>query len=259
MDGLLETYDFERGADRALVSHLAMRIVSQMAGTQQGESGPPRRELIQLLARAARSGDPALFAHLQNEFRLRRISAERVIDVYIPATVAILGEAWHNDEIGILDATIAFARLQDLLRELGIAVSADAAGRPDGPRVLTVIPEREQHTICALLAVNRMRRLGVSVSILFLAGPDEVCANLAEQAFSAVFLSASNRACIEPVEQIIRAIRRAQPVGMPIALGGALVSLEPGTAMRLGADVVTDSIDDALRRLGLIAHPPDRV
>lgn len=254
MDGLLDAYELDRGADRSAVAQLAMRIVAQMAGTHQGESGPARRDLTLTLARAARSGDPGLFAYLQTEFRQRKITAERVIDVYIPAAVELLGNAWHNDELGILEVTVAFARLQDLLRELGIACAADRAGRHDGPRVLMAIPAREQHIIGALLATNRMRRMGVSVCIAFMATPDTLAAHLDEFRFDAVFISIANRASVEPCIQLVRAVRRLCPEGMPVAVGGYVTDLGGDSLSRIGADVITKDVDRALAECGLIAH-----
>lgn len=254
MDGLLDAYEIEHSADRAAIAQLAMRIVAQIADTHQGETGPPRREITTTLARAARTGDPALFQYLQAEFRQRRIAAERVIDVYIPAAVSLIGEAWHNDELTSLQATVAFARLQDLLRELGVACIADRAGRPDGPRLLMVIPEREQHIIGPLLATNRMRRMGVSVCIAFMAGPEEVRAHLADRAFDAVFVSVSNRSSLDICERIVRAIKRDHPSGLPVVVGGPLADDDAGLRARLGADLVTKDVDRALRAFSLIAQ-----
>ena len=254
MDGLLGLQGVVHGADRAAVGQLAMRIVSQMAGAVQGESGPACRDVSQLLARAARVGDPKLFAHLQGEFRKRRIKGERVIDVYIPAAVAIIGNAWHNDEMSVLQATIAFARLQDLLRELGIACTADQTGAANGPRVLLVIPSREQHTISALLAASRMRRLGVSVRILFMAEPDEIRADLTERRYDAVFLSAANRSTVPACRQIVKSVRQACPAGIPVVIGGSITAIDPGAVADIGADVVADNVDNALASCGLLAQ-----
>lgn len=253
MDGLLELQGIDGGADRVAVSRLAMRIVAQMAGSHGTETGPPRRELVQMLARAARSGDPAMFSQLQLEFRRWRISGERAMDVYIPAAVQLLGTAWHDDQITVLQATVAFARLQDLLRELGVACTADHAGRVTGPQVLLVLPQREQHTISALLAASKMRRLGVSVCIEFLAGPTEVCDRLALQPMDAVFLSLANRTGIQTCERIIRAIRRDGQPGVPIVIGGPIVALDPNAVSAIGADFVAADVGDALRSCGLSA------
>ena len=252
MDGLLELQGIDGNADRVAVARLAMRIVAQMAGTHHVETGPPSRDLAQMLARSARSGDPAMFSHLQSEFRKRRITGERVIDVYIPAAVSIIGAAWHDDEISVLQATVAFARLQDLLRELGIACTADHAGRPDGPRVLLVLPLREQHTISALLAASRMRRLGVSVSIEFLAGPAEVCERLSAQPFDAVFMSLANRSGVATCEQIVQAIRRDGHSEVPVVIGGSIVTLDAGAVAAIGADLVSSHVDHALGACGLL-------
>jgi MerR family transcriptional regulator, light-induced transcriptional regulator len=223
-----------------------------MADAHQVEAGPPGRDVTAMLARAARSGDPTMLAQLQVEFRRRRITGERVIDIYIPAAVEILGAAWHEDQITVLQATLAFARLQDLLRELSIACTADHVGRPDGPRVLLVIPQREQHTIGALLAASRMRRLGVSVRVEYMAGPTEVTELLAAQGFDAIFLSASNLNTIVTCERIVEAIRRAGQSGIPVVVGGPIATLAADEAGAIGADLVSRNVDQALKACGLL-------
>ncbi len=254
MDGILELDALDGGTDRLAVGKLARHIVAQMAGSRRVESGPPQMDLVMMLARAARSGDPVQFRQLQIDFGRRRISGERVIDIYIPAAVAALGDAWHNDEISSLHATVAFARLQDLLRELGNACVADQVGRPDGPRVLLVIPAREQHIIGAMLAANRLRRLGVSVCIEFLAGPEEVRARMAEQSFDAVFLSVANRSTIPTCEVIIRTIRRDRPSGLPVVVGGPLATIDPDALAQFQSVIIATRMDHALVACGLLAH-----
>jgi len=254
MDGQQELHGNEGGAVHGAVTRLALRIVAGIALGQRGEKGPARDDLTALLAAAARSGEPEMFAELQSECRRRRISAERVIDVYIPAAVALLGETWHNDSMNILEATVAFCRMQDLLREIGSACAADRSGRVDGPRVLMVVPQGEQHTISALVATNQMRRLGVSVALIFMAGPDDVLVALNQQDFDAVFISFANRDAVATCERIVGSIRRAGHAGLPVAVGGPTVAQYAEAVKRIGADVATHSVQDALMSCGLLVR-----
>lgn len=247
-------------AEAANVTQLALHVVTQLARSNTIEKGEAQRELLQLLVRFARTGDEAVMGRLQAEMRRARVSAEQVIDVYIPAAIKHLGNCWHDGEIDILQTSVASSRLQTLLRELGRAWAADQCGSSQGARVLLVLPKGEQHTLGAMIAANQLRRTGVSVRMQLLPDPSMVSAELNKLAFDAVFMSVSNESCLDSCQEMIDTIRRSVHRRVPIVIGGGLLTLAhpvltPARIAALtGADIASLSVIEALTFCGLLSR-----
>lgn len=244
-------------ADDLPVRRFALRVVSELARANGVRAGAPVPDLTVVLWRYALSGDPALLTKLHSEFVRRHISAEEVMDVYMPIVVRKIGSDWHDDQLDILHASLAFARLQSLLRELGKAWMSDRAGRATGGRVLLMLPQGEQHTLSAMFAANQLRRIGVSVKIM-LSSPQLALRDLlARSRFHGVFISASNRTSLQPCADLVRELRAVDRGNTTIVVGGGLVSLEiedndlGRIAAVTGADIVTNDMPCALHACGI--------
>lgn len=252
MDGIFHTHVKPLAAGDASIAQFALRVVSQIVGSGSADAGAPRPELVQLLVRFARGGDAAVMERLFVEMKRQRISAERIIDNYIPAAVGEIGNAWHEGELDILQATVGTARIQHLLRELGRAWAADNIGPVDGPRVLVIVPMQEQHSLGAMIAVNQMRRLGVSVCLSLQPSNDKVTELVASRAFDAVFISVANRSRLESCRQLVKTIRGGCETRIPVVIGGPLVDFGGEAVANTGADIITTSVTDALAACGLL-------
>lgn len=244
--------------ESASVTQLALHVVTELARSNAIETGDAQRELLQLLVRFARSGDDVVMRRVQLEMRRARVSAEQVIDVYLPAAVKAVGTCWHDGDLDILQTSIACSRLQTFLRELGRAWAADQCGHNSGARVLLVLPRGEQHTLGAMIAANQLRRLGVSVRMQLLPSPENVAAELCNLSFDGLFLSASNETSLESCQELIKAVRQSTHTAVPIAMGGGVVTLchpvlTPNRlASMTGADIVTGDVIEALNFCGLL-------
>lgn len=245
-------------AESATVTQLAMHVVTQLARSNTIESGVAQRDLLTLLVRFARTGDEAVMQRVTTEMKRTRVSAEQVIDVYVPAAISMLGDCWHDGELDILQTSIASARLQTLLRELGRAWVADQCGSRAGSRIMMVLPAGEQHTLGAMIAANQLRRLGVSVRMNLLPHPDKVVSDLQSHAFDALFLSVSNESSLESCQELVKTVRANGQQAVPVAIGGGLLSLghpvlTPSRLAALtGANIATANVVEALSFCGLL-------
>ncbi len=230
-----------------------MRVVARIADRPVIETGRPGKELLGLMVRHARSGDPEVLNAIYGLIRDQRLQAERVVDIYIPAAARRLGHAWHEGELDILSTTVAIARLQAILRELGRAWTADHSDNVSDARVILAVPEREQHTLGSLIAAHQLRRLGVSVNLQLMAPPVRVAALVADGGYDAVFVSMANRSNLDSCRKLIKSVQRVAPNGVPVVLGGPLAELDDDFCRETGADVVTSNIVDALAACGLQA------
>lgn len=239
------------------LTHFAFRVVSELRRNVSGDPGKPQDDVLELLLRHTLNGDPAPLTELYTELKYRGISAEQIIDIYFPAAISQIGNAWHEGDLDILQATLRISRLQTLLRELGRAWVSDGAGSPTGPRVLLVLPGGEQHTLGAMVAANQMRRIGVSVGVCLVPTPSLLTQKLQDNRFDAVFVSASNRSCLASCVELVNKIRMLPVGGLPVVLGGGILRAFQddmglkALAGHVGADLATSDVTKALAVCGL--------
>lgn len=235
----------------------ACRVVSELARSAGIHSGRAEESFLDMLMAATRSGDPAMLSQVHDEMRRRRISAEQVTDIYFPCVIEAIGNAWHNAELNILEATVALSRLQVLLREFGHAWLSDRAANGGTGCVLLILPPGEQHCLGAMLAANQLRRLGVSVRVELLADAGAIRDLMSRKRFNAVFLSVSNHDAIATSAGLVKCIRDAAGRRMPVVIGGGIVARDaPASRMQrianmTGADLATSDVRVAVDFCGL--------
>lgn len=261
MEGLGLAHFDGQISGQAVVRQFALRVVSELVQKTGLETGEPDRALLALMVRLSKSADPRMFEAVYHEMKRKRVSAEQIVDIYLPAAISKIGDEWHQSEMDILDATLAMARLQALLREISLVWSADKISETQNGRVFLVLPPGEQHIIGAMVAANQMRRLGVSVRVSLLPTIKSVEQELSEHRFHAVFLSASNHASLQGCRELVKSIRAGFGQKLPIAIGGAVLPLlQPDYNLRqiaemVGANIASASVSEALTSCGLaISH-----
>ncbi|MCH8465435.1 MAG: cobalamin B12-binding domain-containing protein [Roseinatronobacter sp.] len=235
----------------------AMRVVSELRRSVETAQRSFCPDLAGQIVAYARSGDQSRLSAIYSELQRRRVTADEVMDVYLPHAVTVIGHQWHEEEIDILHASMACARMQTVLREIGHAWVSDRSGRQGDGRVLLTLPVGEQHTLGAMLAANQLRRRGVSVKVMLLPEMAELRALIERNRFHAVFISVSNLSSLTPCAAMVRELRMVSGREMPIIIGGGLVSNEivgndPCRIAEItGADLVTNDIDQALHSCGI--------
>jgi len=233
------------------IAQFAMQVVSLMVGDNAHSEQPPRTDVLDLLIRGARTGDPATLSALLGEFRRLRIPAEVVVDVYLPAAANAIGAQWHADEIDVLDCTIAMSRMQNLLRALGRAWRADASDEDGVASVLMVVPENEQHILGAMIATAQLRRFGVSVAVRLAPTWPQLEELFGARRFDAVFIHAANLESLDYCATLIKNMRRVGKIDLPVVVGGSVPLSADEVTRRTGADLMTRDIRQALQSLGL--------
>jgi MerR family transcriptional regulator, light-induced transcriptional regulator len=232
------------------IAQFALQVVAIMVGEPDG--APMREDVLRLLVRGARTGDPVVFEKLLSEMRRLHIAAEAMVNDYIPAAVAEIGDEWHEDRIDILEATVATSRLQNLLRELGRAWSADGANPRLSGSVLIVVPDTEQHTLGAMIATTQMRRMGVSVAVQLLSSRANLELTLKQRQFDAVFFSIGNFESVDVCRKLVTAARDVVEQPLRIAVGGAIPVEASELRHMTGANLATRDVTAALRQFGLL-------
>jgi MerR family transcriptional regulator, light-induced transcriptional regulator len=257
MDGNTKSVSVAERREDLPVRRFALRVVSELVRVNGIRSGKPNAALSDMVMRFARAGDTAILSEVYSEMTRKHVLAEDMMDIYLPDAVRRIGSDWHNEQIDILQASLAFARVQNLLRELGSAWTSDQTGRASGGRILLLLPRVEQHTLGAMFAANQLRRLGVSVKVMLVPDVRLLTELLLRNRFHGIFISVSNACAVEASGELVRDVRQRDPYPTPIVIGGGLVSgaiddigLARIAAMT-GADIVTNDIPYALHSCGL--------
>lgn len=251
------TKNARHGTDAPMRS-FALRVVSELArGSNNRQAPRPLPHLATLLMQFARQGEAARLGEIFAEMKRQQLLAEDILDVYLPQTVRDLGNQWHDDQIDILQASMAFTRLQTLLRELSHAWASDRVSGATGGRVLLMMPSCEQHSLSAMFAANHLRRAGVSVKVLLAPTGRQIAEIMRRSRFHGVFISVSNLTSLEGCAAIVGDLRKCDGHSTPIVLGGGLVSgvIADIDTSRIadvsGADIVTNDIVAALHFCGI--------
>ncbi|PUB17432.1 cobalamin B12-binding domain-containing protein [Yoonia sediminilitoris] len=211
--------------------------------------------ILNMMQQAALGLDSVACSQAVKDALAAGIAAEDIADHYIPEISRRLGDDWCNDELGFGPVTIAGARLQFMLRELGPDWSGDKAADPDAPTILLIVPRNAHHTLGAMVLAGQMRRKGFSVRVLLDANSHEIAECVRRSIYDAVFISATPGETLESLRLIVRFIKSSSAQEIPVVIGGSLIDLETGQklAVKTGADYATKSPEEALELCGLRA------
>lgn len=237
--------------DASGVAFFASQVVSLLAERNARSATEPRESLIDGLINASISGTKDCFGDLLGEMKRNRVSVAALADVYIPIAARRMGEAWEDDRMSWLDVSMGVARLQSLLREIGVAWAADQAGDTGHGTVLLIIPDREQHTLGPMVAMGQMRRFGVSVCLRIAPSYDELRSLVATRNFNGVMISVAVAEKLESVAKMIKFLKSNLKTPLPVIVGGAVMTTRDDAAACTGADLASNDIGAALQAIGL--------
>jgi len=229
----------------------ASQVVSLLAKRNARSTTEPRESLIDGLINASISGTKDCFSDLLSEMKRNRVSVAALADIYIPIAARRMGEAWDDDRMSWIDVSMGVARLQSLLREIGVAWAADQAGDTGHGTVLLIVPDREQHTLGPMVAMGQMRRFGVSVCLRIAPGLDELRSLVAARSFDGVMISVAVAEKLDSIRKLVSFLKQASASPLPVIVGGAVMATRDDAADCTGADLATNDIGAALEAIGL--------
>lgn len=239
------------GQDASGVAFFASQVVSLLAERNARTATEPRDSLIDGLINASVSGTRNCFSDLLGEMKRNRVSVAALADTYIPIAARRMGEAWEDDRMSWMDVSMGVARLQSLLREIGLAWAADQAGDTGHGTVLLIIPDSEQHTLGPMVAMGQMRRFGVSVCLRIAPSHDELRRLVSTRNFDGVMISVAVAEKLENVAKLVRFLKSTLKTPLPVIVGGAVMTTRDDAAACTGADLASNDIGAALQAIGL--------
>lgn len=179
------------------------------------------------------------------------LTSTDLIDSHIPAAARFFGEAWMGGGHSFAEVTIAVARLQGWLRDLDGVHRRQDPFSLDAPEVLLVIPEGCHHTLGAMVAMSRFRRLGALVRLSI--GQDSRTIGRVVRAghYDMVALSAAGNEGLDFLAKLVNSIRSGLGPVPYVVLGGEILNQTRDATSLVGADFGTCDPEEALRLCGL--------
>lgn len=217
----------------------------------RGDDDDADRDCVGALCDALLASPEVFDRALAQLRKVREIGAEDIVDSYIPAMAARLGEDWMESRRSFAEVTIGTARLVSAVREFSARWCADALGRSTGPNVAMIVPGSEQHRLGALIAASQFRRLGVSVRLVVGCADDEIATVVRKGAFDMVTFSLATRASLEHTRRMLQMLRQVVDPMPPVVVGGAVGTRTENLRALLGVDHVVSDPEEALRRCGM--------
>ena len=251
---------------------LARGVLSALA--RGGAGGPDPRRLPPLLAALTAAEADGVEAAV-TDLLAAGIAPEEIVDRYVPAAARALGEGWVADELSFTVVTVASARLQTLVRDLGGDPGGSSPGGDGrGRTALMILPEGEAHSLGALVAADQLRRAGISTRLSLGRSARDVAAILRAGRYDLALLSYGCGTPLGAVAEAVAAVRRAAGRPILVAVGGSIATAPPEAAGspddarsgdaardaarirdRVGADFVGGDVLAAARCCGLVGAP----
>ncbi|MEO1679013.1 MAG: hypothetical protein AAFU80_12735 [Pseudomonadota bacterium] len=181
---------------------------------------------------------------------------QAIVDTHIPAVARALGQAWVDSQLSFAEVTIGAARLQSVLRNLE-GGQPEAQFDADAPEVLIVVPEASQHTLGAMVAMSLFRREGALARLALGQAARSVGQMVRMHHFDMVAVSAAGPEKLDFLANLVNSVRSGLAPSPPIVVGGAILSVVPDVASRVGADFATSDPKEALELCGLTRLPDE--
>ena len=233
------------------VSQFASNVVSRLADPDVATESVLREDLMKRFMEAILRPDAGLVDAMRADLRRARLSRVTFADRYIPELARRLGQAWVDDCMSFADVTMGSSRLQAILRDISMDWT-DNARTDDLGTILLIIPEREQHTLGALVLMGQLRRRGVSVCLRIGPTDADLHSLLAERRFDGAFVSGGQVAMLAVCTALVATLKGLTDGRLAVAVGGAMLELFPTPLHIMGADAVTNDVNGALVALGMM-------
>ncbi len=238
------------------LSMLARTVVARLAARSAGGRGsvatrPVNPDMVQTIAQAFASSDPAAFDALRPDLRRARIDNIDLVDSYFPAVARLLGQDWADDRLGWAEVTIGVARMQSLVHQIGL--DWDGSTSPDAESVLVVLPEGEQHSFGVQVMAGQLRRQGVSVHLQIGVRPAALRSLVQQRHYDCALISVGSEEHIDACSKLVKTLKDGSGGRLWVAVGGPVLDRDRDVLGLTGADMATNDPAEALGGASLAA------
>ncbi len=181
--------------------------------------------------------------------RARGVPLEAVFLELLAPVARRLGKLWEDDLLDFTGVTIALMRLQQVMRELAPAFSAQCALRPRQTplRILVTAAPGEQHRFGVQMVAEFFRRAGWEVREDTVNSDEALRTLLAESHFDVLGLSLGSQTGLDALSWTVQTSRDATlNRDLGIMVGGPAFVDNPAQAAKVGADLTASDARSAV-------------
>lgn len=227
---------------------VALKALSQLKLPLQGSGDmlAPLESYIIQMTDAVLADDQMAIHNVVRMMRKARMTSAIIAESYVPEVARRLGDAWVADTLNFGAVTIGSARLQGLLRSLTVGwdIGLDDIAYDRAP-YLVGVPHGSQHTLGATVLAGALRHRGISVNLIGELTPASIFAELQQQEYKGILISASHIAHLEPSRDLVDQVRQAGR-NTPVLIGGSILEHTVDIQSFTRADLVTGDVDEAI-------------
>jgi methylmalonyl-CoA mutase cobalamin-binding subunit len=226
---------------------LARSVVQRLTVRDGAADRSVDEAVVVSIARALLDSYPDGMEALRQDLRRARISDSELVDRYFPEVARYLGCAWADDTAPFTDVSIAVARMQALLREVGRAWTSNTSVDQSGATVLVVLPAGEQHSFGAMLLTGQLRRQGISVRLEVGTATADLYRLAQDRSFDCAMISIACEEALHRCKEVVSALKKGSGGRLWVAVGGPLVQRSIDLCTLTGADIATSDPLQALQ------------
>ncbi len=260
--GSIEYRPVDPGPVRDRVGALAGQVIAMLRGRDGRMMHQDEGRLASLADRliaAALAPESDALPSMLAAFRREGVDADAVCDLVMPLAARELGRGWEDDRLSFVDVSLGMVRMQRLLRDR----LTDIAQPTQGPSVLFILPEGEQHTLGALVAVRHLRRRGLPTTLLVGEKLRAIAEIVRTRRFDAAFVSIATAERLETAREVVACINTETAGTLPVVVGGALLCgmdqvTADGVRASSGARLASNDLGKVLAALGLAPETMQR-
>lgn len=228
---------------RLMLTHKTLPVFTPATDTTTTNTSSPgiSKDDVTVLAGFVLAYDSvSALSHIEEVCR-RGISLEMVYLELLTSTARYLGDLWVEDLCDFTEVTIGLCCLHQVLRELSVSFQHESVrekrwATPDRRVLLSPAPG-EQHTFGLIMVAEFFRKAGWEVYSDPAATAAAILDRVQQESFEILGLSVSGEVHVEPLKNLISAIRQHscnRSIG--ILVGGHIFVEYPQLIKQVGAD-----------------------
>jgi len=232
---------------RGLVDALAASVVDALA--RDGVSGKDQLQRSTQSLYCASIGDRPFRAQtVYDRLPRARRSDNEFLESIVAAVACMLGEDWLNDRLGFFEVSLASANIFSFLKMYTSDQQNDAATGSGMGLLLTAVSP-ESHLIGPTILAQKLRRAGHDVTYFPNAEAEEITSEVRHRSYDGLMISCGSLEGVARTNAAIERMFRMGLAGPRVIVGGACLNLPGENVQFPQADLVTNSIEDALALL----------
>lgn len=221
---------------RNWVAGLAMEALGHLVSVRDQECADVKQENLDAFMDVLCGDAPVGPTALLEAMMVRQANPVTAASLYIPEAARCLGERWEADQASFVEVTICTERLHSVVRHVDDLLAQNDSG--DGPSVLVVVAEAEQHTLGACVLALQLRQAGLATTVRIAPLAAELKQLLSATKYDVALVSVGCTTGMIAGAGLVKTLRLLSRGELRIVAGGSIPVADEVLRDQTGADVV---------------------